>query len=193
MIKRPMLAGTCEDIHSLTYPLLATPKLDGFRCITMSAQRGGDRCRPQSRTFKPIGNRFVTDWLAKYVPAGLDGELVVINELGKVIKFNLLSGMLRNGAGHPNFVFQVFDMFMEGVKDRPYRERMRRLEALRLPRGRVDKILPVEVVNAEELQAVMEEHAKDGYSGTMTRLPDSPYKEGSSTLKQEYWLEIQRR
>jgi len=32
---KPMLAGKCEDIHSLRYPVYVSPKLDGVRAIVI--------------------------------------------------------------------------------------------------------------------------------------------------------------
>ena len=46
-ITKPMLAGKCERPDALNFPVLATPKLDGIRCLKI----GG---RALTRSFKPI-------------------------------------------------------------------------------------------------------------------------------------------
>ena len=37
-IIKPMLAETCEELDSLTFPVLATPKLDGIRCLMVKGE-----------------------------------------------------------------------------------------------------------------------------------------------------------
>mgnify|MGYP006263262291 CR=1 FL=1 len=52
MITQPMLAGTLESLADVRYPVYATPKIDGIRCIKV----GG---RALTRTFKPIPNVYI--------------------------------------------------------------------------------------------------------------------------------------
>lgn len=35
---RPMLATACEDISAIKYPVLASLKLDGIRCVIKNAE-----------------------------------------------------------------------------------------------------------------------------------------------------------
>ena len=37
-IKKPMLAGKCDCPEALRFPVLATPKLDGIRCLKIAGQ-----------------------------------------------------------------------------------------------------------------------------------------------------------
>ena len=37
-IKKPMLAGKCDCPEALSFPVLATPKLDGIRCLKIAGQ-----------------------------------------------------------------------------------------------------------------------------------------------------------
>ena len=55
-ITKPMLAGKCEQPESLNFPLLATPKLDGIRCLKING-------RALTRSFKPVSNRFIREWI----------------------------------------------------------------------------------------------------------------------------------
>lgn len=185
-----MLAETCEDMSELrNYPYLATPKLDGLRCLTLPKEDGS--CEAVGRKYKPVGNTFVREWIEASLPAGLDGELVIYEEDGKVMEFNKLSGQLRNSKGQPNFEFIVFDTFCNGF-DVTYRDRMRALERMRLPRGRVVKLLPTVVYNYEELKAFEQKCVDEGYEGAMIRSPESPYKQNRSTRKEEYLLKLKR-
>ena len=69
---KPMLAETCEDADraALPFPLYATPKIDGLRCLVIDGVA-------TSRSLKPIPNRFVQSVLGTHLLDGLDGELVV--------------------------------------------------------------------------------------------------------------------
>ena len=69
-ITKPMLASKCENPHLLPFPVLATPKLDGIRCLKL----GG---KALTRSFKPISNRFAREWIEANLPDGVDGELML--------------------------------------------------------------------------------------------------------------------
>jgi DNA ligase-1 len=92
---KPMLASPCEDLGTIRYPALATPKIDGIRCV----MRDG---RALSRSLKPIANRFVSATLAGLPP--FDGELVVPGTFQDVT-----SGIMSTD-GCPNFRYKVFDL-----------------------------------------------------------------------------------
>jgi len=67
-ITKPMLAGKCEQPEALRFPVLATPKLDGIRCLKIEG-------RALTRSYKPISNRFAREWIEANLPDGVDGEL----------------------------------------------------------------------------------------------------------------------
>ncbi len=177
-ITKPMLAGKCERPEALSFPLLDTPKLDGIRCLKL----GG---RALTRSFKPVSNRFIREWIEANLPDGLDGELVV-----KGTTFSETAGHVGRAGGEPDFTFAVFD-YVDGALDRPYAERMADLE--RLPGfGRVDKVLPVRLETQGDLAAYESECVGAGYEGVMIRTPHSPYKCGRSTGREGYLLKIKR-
>ncbi len=66
----PMLSGTVDDVTSLRYPLLASPKLDGIRATV----QGGVVL---SRNLKPIRNAHTQALFGRKEYEGLDGELIV--------------------------------------------------------------------------------------------------------------------
>lgn len=66
MTFKPMLAATVVDRTKLRFPFLASPKLDGIRCIVLDGQ-------VLSRSLKPIRNKFIVKQL-QGLP-NLDGEL----------------------------------------------------------------------------------------------------------------------
>jgi len=177
-ITKPMLAGKCERPEALSFPLLATPKLDGIRCLKV----GGSAL---TRSFKPVSNRFIRGWIEEHLPDGLDGELIV-----KGTTFSETAGHVGRAGGEPDFTFAAFD-YVSGELGTPYSGRME--ELARLPEyGRVDKILPVRLGCLDELMAYEERCVGEGYEGVMVRTPHSPYKCGRSTGREGYLLKIKR-
>lgn len=179
MITKPMLASNCGDSAALKYPLLATPKLDGFRCLKIEG-------RALTRAFKPVPNRYVREWIEANVPDGCDGELMV-----KGATFSESASALASREGEPDFEFHVFDHVMNGQLSEPYSDRMKRLFYMALPKFCV-KVLPAQVDNSAELAGFEARCLMEGYEGVMVRTPRSPYKCGRSTEREGYLLKIKR-
>lgn len=167
---RPMLAAAVEDIEALVYPLIATPKIDGIRCVL----RGG----VLARSGKLIPNVYVRESL-KDAPENLDGELITGN-------FQATSSGIMTRTGEPDFKFWIFDI----VADLPYIERLQIIKDVKHPRI---EFVPWEYVNSsDELRAYEEAVLKEGFEGVCLRKPNSPYKQGRSTLKEGYLLKLKR-
>lgn len=177
-ITKPMLASKCERPDLLPFPVLATPKLDGIRCLKVNG-------RALTRSFKPISNRFVREWIEANLPDGVDGELMLRGGT-----FSETTSAIGARDGKPDFVFHVFDM-VAGDTAKPYAERMRDLSALP-DSPHVVKVLPVLVRNLGQLEAFEEQCLADGHEGVMVRTPDSPYKCGRSTEREAWLLKIKR-
>jgi len=177
-ITKPMLAGKCEHPDALRFPVLATPKLDGIRCLKIGGQA-------LTRSFKPISNQFVRQWLEANLPDGVDGELTLRGGT-----FSQTTSAIGGRGGRPDFVFHIFDQVAGGT-ERPYAERMNDLAAL--PESEhVEKVMPVRIANARELGAYEEECLSAGYEGVMVRDPAGPYKCGRSTEREGWLLKIKR-
>ncbi len=96
MVTKPMLAGECEDINTLVFPLLATPKLDGIRCLMING-------KAVSRTFKPIPNDHIRRTIENMGIDGLDGEIMIEGRA-----FNDLSGDVRRPMNPQHRLLCVF-------------------------------------------------------------------------------------
>lgn len=173
MLTRPLLCATAKKETDIQFPCLATPKLDGIRCLI--------RDTPCTRSFKPIQNAHISEALSQ-LPFGLDGELMVVGE-----EFNDLSGAIRRHDGKPDFEYWVFDAFGTGG----YSERTRHLESLALP-SFCRKLLPTLCNNLSELLAFEEACLTQGYEGVITRKPSGPYKFGRSTLREQIAVKLKR-
>jgi len=186
-IVKPMLAETA-DMEAIVFPVLATPKLDGIRCLTFPAEQG---CSAVSRKLKPTPNDFIRNWINENLPAGLDGELVVVAEGENAAAFHKTSGGVMSTSGEPDFRYLVFD-YVRDSEETPYEERMRHLAELRLPRQRCIKLLPVLINSMEELVAYETKCLAEGHEGVMIRAPHGPYKQGRATVQQGWLLKVKK-
>jgi DNA ligase-1 len=176
LIKRPIKAPTDpitnEQLELLTYPLVGSPKLDGFRCVVGNT--------PLTSSLKPFGNLFVRQELSHPIFAGLDGELIV-GEPNDPDAFHNTSGPLRRFDGCPNFKFYVFDSFLH--KATPYIDRWLNLPKPSDPRLVIleQKVLssPAEVISYEK------EMLEAGFEGAMIRSLSGKYKEGRCTFNEQ--------
>ena len=184
-IKRPMKAPTDpitdEELKSLHFPIVGSPKLDGFRCAV--DENGG-----KTSSMKSFTNRFVAETLKDPFYMGFDGEIVV----GKPYKeneeddvFHRTSGPIRRFDGKPDFLFYVFDKWSIG--DLSYKARW--LDNL-TPFGKVGStrlvILEQQILkNAQDVIAYEQKMVEAGYEGAMIRSLDGRYKEGRCTLREQ--------
>jgi DNA ligase-1 len=168
---KPMLAETCKDIKKVKYPVLATPKIDGIRCLTLS---GG---RPYSRSLKKIPNKYIQAKLQEWGMEGLDGELWIRG----ATTFGEVSGPIMRIEGEPDFEYKVFDVWDKDSLS--YRNRMEVMKVrLKAPRPDfVTLVLPEECYNSGGLMLFWDKCASEGYEGAIFRDPEGGYKFGRST------------
>ena len=183
---KPMLAETLEDASKLVYPVIASPKLDGIRCLIVDG-------KALSRSLKPIPNQHVQAWAAKYAAVlnGLDGELIV-GDMGPSV-FNRTTSAIMSKDGPEDFVFWCFDLWY--VPDMGYQRRLSHIKAHLLPHGTPDKfkLVPTRTcANDVQLRGFEQDCLDRGFEGAMVRKPDGPYKYGRSTLKEGYLLKVKR-
>lgn len=196
---KPLLSGKApEDLRLLKFPLIASPKLDGIRCVKL----GG---RALSRHLKPIPNDHVRTWIEANLPNGIDGELVLQDDW--TAPFNKVTSAIMSKDGTPRFCFAAFDllfqklsMSLEQAADRPFEDRFESLRQHLAPhdhdgssRYAMAAAVPHERVDSyDELVAVTIRHIEAGYEGTMVRDPRGRYKFGRSTLKEGILLKIKQ-
>ena len=180
---KPLLAATCEDIATLRYPLMVSPKLDGIRCV----MRGE---KALTRNLKPIPNDFVRNWLEANVPVELDGELLLRDHK---VPFNEVSSAIMSRDGEPDFVYRVFDHTFDTGE--PFLDRYSWLTGIfkagfRWPADRVYLVEHDWVDTPGTLQAIVAVHVAMGYEGSMVRSPEGIYKFGRSGVKEGILLKI---
>lgn len=182
---KPMLSGKAPaDLSKLNYPLLASPKLDGIRCIKLDG-------KALTRSLKPIPNAFVRNWVEANLPDGIDGELLLKDWTAPYRK---VCSAIMSRDGEPEFTFAAFDLFDNMSVIYPFRKRLSLLEEWAgnsNPDNAILNVVPHSLVNnAKMLEAMMEYSIEQGFEGVMVRDPDGPYKMGRSTVREGYLLKI---
>ena len=183
-IKKPLLAGTF-DPDKAKYPYLATPKIDGIRFLMVNGLA-------VSRSFKPIRNEFIQDFLHG-LPDGIDGELTVGEN------FQSSSSGIMSIKGEPDFHVWIFD-YVNPDEDEiaPYYGRMEQIDDLERS-GRFERITdrytvlrPELVKSLEDVQALEDKFIGEGYEGVMLRDPKGTYKFGRSSVKENIILKVKQ-
>lgn len=189
LIKKPMLSASMEDskgnemsLNDLTYPTMASVKLDGIRCLRVNGQT-------LSRSFKPIPNKYVQQKMSGLLD-GLDGELVTYNDDGSIRTFNEIQSDIMSEDGEPNFKFEIFD-YVESDLNKPFEQRYVDLMGLVLP-DYCSIVYQTIVNSSDELLAYETKVIAEGHEGVMVRRPGSPYKCGRATFKSQDLIKIKR-
>lgn len=183
---KPLLAAKA-DLDKLVFPMIASPKIDGIRCV-IDPERGA-----VSRTMKPIPNAFARAHLnaADIRLAGLDGEIVTYTD-GKIDDFNTVQSKIMSADGEPDFRFHVFDNF--ATPSMPYEERLHHLARdRRLSGHRIEAVPTQQVLSLAALAEIETEYIDGlGWEGVMLRRPGSIYKFGRSTANEGILLKVKR-
>lgn len=181
---KPLLATEIESLKTLKYPKLYSNKLDGIRCLIHPT------LGPVTRSLKPIPNNFVREYLKEIAAPGLDGELIVGSPTAPDVFRNSTSGIMSY-EGKPEFTFHVFDNFLvNDIFTNRYENIL--LPIVDLDRKYFELVDQIEVNNEEEVLIQEAKSIELGYEGGILRSPNSLYKYGRSTLREEIMLKVKR-
>lgn len=178
---RPMKAVHAPDnLNALPFPLWASTKLDGIRCIIKDGVA-------YSNSLKPIRNKFIQAELSRKELDGLDGELIIgePNAWDCMRKTN--SGVM-SFDGEPDFKFHVFDRWDRAGVD--YMKAYEQISSICHPR--VELVYQRGLVDTAGLEALERSVLDDGYEGLVLRRPNGMYKYGRSTLREGYLIKLKR-
>lgn len=188
---KPMLAaGKPKDWTSTQFlahlssffPLIATPKIDGIRCVCKSDGF------PLSRSLKDIPNGYIRQYFYEHrhaINPCLDGELTVGEN------FQMCTSGIMSHDGEPDFTYWVFDV----PSDKPYQARVDDYCEMEKKFNWPErfKTVPTAWIHTLEDLNVFEEYClAHGFEGVMLRTPKSPYKFGRSTINQGYLIKLKR-
>jgi DNA ligase-1 len=188
MTFKPMLSAKLE---TPIFPYLASPKLDGIRCIIKDGVA-------LSRTLKPIPNKHIQSILGTILLNGLDGEIICGDPTDPDCFRNTTTVVMSHDKVEA-FTFYVFDDFAH--HNQPFTLR------LALAEDRVNSIhaSQTELTNAM-LKVVNHEHIANqeqfdnkeieclnmGYEGMMVRSPHGHYKFGRATARENTLSKVKR-
>lgn len=180
---KPMLAAVLESSATLCYPALASPKLDGVRCLIINGVA-------TSRSLKPIPNAYVQRLFGDKRLNGLDGELIVGPATAEDAYRRTTSGVMRADL-QPDVHFFVFDNYL---CDAPFQKRLAEAyrQVIKHHTSFASVVAHAEVRSEVDLNLYEAERLAEGYEGVMLRDPSGPYKEGRSTAKEGFLLKLKR-
>lgn len=174
LLPKPMLADE-KELHKLTFPLYASTKLDGIRCMLHPhPNKTVSVSLPLSRSLKPIQNRHISSLLAT-LPPGLDGELGVISSATGAVDFRSSTASVMRRDGTPDFTFFVFDNWLD---KRAFRDRYAKLLGMELPKW-VNVVTQKLLTSKDEIEPLFEAALKSGNEGLILRHPHDLYMHGS--------------
>jgi DNA ligase-1 len=170
-----------DELSQVQLPCYASPKIDGFRCLVGR--------QPLTSRLEPFRNPFVRSELSKLFDEDhplLDGEIVVGPKRGQGVLQRTSSGV-TNGAGEPDFTLWVFDTPQLGYG---FRDRLALAEQIVTDLGhhRIRFLRHKLLSDPDELARYAERCLERGYEGIITRSIHGPYKEGKSTLREQFML-----
>lgn len=99
---RPLIAQYCDNLKTLRFPLFATPRIRGERCLVTA--EGAIR-----ENLKPIPNDFIRGWIEHLCPVGFDGYIVVTDEEGQWFDEIETCRAVLAKDGQPYFLYLVSD------------------------------------------------------------------------------------
>jgi DNA ligase-1 len=171
-------------------------KWDGIRVQAAAAGQGDQHItRLYSRTGEDISKSFPDLTEALRLPGSIDGELLILRD-GRVQSFNVLQQRLNRKAVTPKLILEfpahlrAYDLLVDGdedLRDKPFAERRKRLEAFvaKLNDPRVDLSPLVRFSTWDELTAARANPAAAGagpdaeaVEGVMLKRRDSVYVPG---------------
>lgn len=180
---KPLLSGEFS-ITDCLFPIIASPKIDGVRCLIKDGVA-------VSRSLKPLPNKYLQSLLSYFTLSGLDGEIVVGSPTSHDC-FNKTTKFVMSQDTISEFTYLVFDDFTNPQTGFTYRLQQSFDRVLEYRLGRM--ISYIESVNHVHITSKIQMenyHAKNismGYEGTMIRSPFGIYKYGRSTNKEAILL-----
>jgi len=178
----PMLAHTWEKQgHKLKFPLIASPKLDGLRCMARKVDGVVTLYSRKGTVFTSVPH--INKALEGLNFDLLDGELYSHKYKDNFEHITHLVRQQTPCAGHEEVEFHIFDL----VDPNPYSERIVSLAQLIPPGGACLVYVPVrDVHDVAAIEEAYDFYAEMGYEGAMLRQPESLYEHSRSYGLQKY-------
>lgn len=183
----PMLAApTPANLESLRFPLYASPKLNGIRCLGVAG-------KAQTRSGKLVPNLCVQKAFSSGVCDGLDGELIVGDPCHNEVLPRTVSGVMTMDSIPTDLRYYVFDMWQSSLSFRARKQFICGMDTPLLEFGIEVVILhPLIMDSVDDLLYYEKVVLELGYEGLVTRNMDCKYKNGRSTPIEQGMVKIKR-
>lgn len=179
MTFKPLLAADA-DLDKVRFPVLASPKVDGIRCLIHPT------LGPVSRTLLPIPNNYIRSKINDPAWRYLDGEIITYTD-GVMDGFNAVQSKVMSEDGEPDFHFLPFDSFAD--PEAPFSDRLATVAAIS-PTDFVAPLAHVLIGSAEEFANYHAANLTKGWEGSMIRAGQGKYKFGRSTKREGILLKV---
>lgn len=179
MTFKPMLAcSKIPNLEDINYPVYASPKLDGIRCIMING-------KAYSRNLKLIPNKHIQQTLQALDLPQLDGELMIDGD------FNSVQSAIMSQEGKPKFYYNVFDWYVANL---PFKLRNEKVGKYCDAKSNIRlRWLPHYLIETKgQLFEYWEHCLAKGYEGVIVRSLQGPYKCGRSTMREGYMLKLKK-
>jgi DNA ligase-1 len=177
---KPLLASQVDDLSGIKYPVYASYKLDGIRCVIFNGTA-------YSRSMKPIPNKQIQQWAMDNALAleGVDGEFIVGSPTSETV-FRDTTSFVMSHDKVENFSLYAFDVV---YAEKPFKERLIALEQKVLPSD--TKVLDQHLIGSSvDLERFRTLAVEQGYEGAMVRSVEGKYKQGRSSVKEGILLKM---
>lgn len=178
-----MLAAKVKDVNAIKYPVLASRKIDGIRCLVIDG-------KALTRSFLPVPNVHIRRWL-ETLPMPLDGELMLHE--GATFQ-DITSAVMSREAQPPFWTYHIFDC-LEDLK-LGFKRRFERLRAWYINEGAeypFIRLVPHHIIKTPEALLRMEKIClAAGHEGVMIRSLTGRYKFNRSTWREGGLLKLKR-
>lgn len=178
---KPMLASQVDDFTQINYPVYASPKYDGIRCLIINGVA-------LSRSLKPIPNLHIQQWVKHNaeVLEGLDGEFIVGSPTAEDV-FRKTTSFVMSIDKQGDFDFYVFDILNQ--EDAGFRYQTLCSMHPSFPKNVI--VVPQKLIDTkEELDEFRQAVVAEGYEGAMVKKPQGKYKYGRSSVKEGLLLKL---
>jgi DNA ligase 1 len=184
---KPMLSATLD---TPTFPYLASPKLDGIRCVVVEGVA-------LSRTLKPIPNKHIQSILGSILLSGLDGEIICGDPTDSECFRNTTTVVMSHDKV-ADFTFRIFDDYYHhklpfSTRLKIVEDKVSSIQGGPSIEGKHIVIVPHTYIETqEEFDDKEVEFLTLGYEGMMVRNPDGHYKFGRATARENILSKVKR-
>lgn len=182
---KPVLApNESVDLSTVKYPLLASHKLDGIRCLILKGEI-------LSRSLKPIQNKQLKERLEPLRKLSEDNDIILDGEIYspelsfQEITHFVMTQDLEDEVLPTHLKFFCFDMITAVGAEEWFELRLDHAEGLiSLYQDIATVVNHTKVNSKEEVENLFEKALEYGCEGLMLRNPEGKYKYGRGTIKE---------